>query len=217
MDGGELDTSKRSLASFAFLVATLACLGIVPFLLWLSDQRILPYQQEWGWVRARQETLPLALLRRYSDSQVTLDRRGCEFMCPVYRVTINGSGKVDFDGFRYVCSRGHHTAQIDPRVALDLIHDLHVGGILEVAWETDPRWVDASTAVIAFRSGRAARTVEHYHGDHAAPRMLREMELAIDEAAGTNRWGRVYERHQFWCRKSDGSLQPAPPEWDRTD
>jgi len=219
VDTGEPGLAKLSAESFAILVASLACLVAVPFLLWLADQHILPYREEAGWTRARQSLISMEGAKwfadsRFADSEVTLERsdRGCEFMCPTYRVTISGSGRVDFEGYRYVCARGRQTAQIDPRLAVDLLADMYVGGFFELDWKTDPRWVDASTATMQLTFGPRSRAIDHYHGDVAAPRLLRDMELAIDEVAGTARWRRVYDRHQFWCRQPDGSLQPLSAE-----
>src|SRR4051812_36627506 len=47
-------------------------------------------------------------------SSVTFERTPCYGMCPVYRVSVNGSGSVAFEGIRNVDSVGTFTRQLDP-------------------------------------------------------------------------------------------------------
>jgi len=130
-----------------------------------------------------------------ADSRVTLERRPCFGFCPVYTVTITGSGAVTFDGERHVDSTGVHTHTIPADSARALIASIIDAGFFDL----DDRYTmdakgcaayhtDAPTVILAVETGAGAKTVEHDYGCNGAPAVLRQLQERVDSVAGVRRW-----------------------------
>jgi hypothetical protein len=195
-----------SFGAYSLLLASLVLLGTPALFFWLADERILPWRDERAWIAAREELVPPSAVRaEFDTARVELERR-CYELCPWYRVTIWGSGLIEFEGFRRTCAPGTHTARIDPRLAIDLILDLHVSRFRELWWEPDHSITDASTAIIRFNLLALSQFHEHYLGDRNAPRVLHDMERTIDEVAGSARWLPRREGMKWFCIAQPGTL-----------
>lgn len=141
-----------------------------------------------------------------TDTAITLERSACFGNCPDYRVTVHGDGLVEFDtGNAYfagtaapvhlaynsynVLIPGHHTAHVDPATVARLIErfrDAHFWGLKK---EYVYGATDNSTQVLTMRIGNASKTVTDYIGTQAGmPQAVRDLEEAVDGAAGTARW-----------------------------
>ena len=126
---------------------------------------------------------------------VTLERGPCFGTCPVYRVSLEGNGKVDFTGTRFVTRVGTDTTRVTPEEVGRLVDSLDAVGYFALADEyllNSPACgryaTDAPTATISVRSGGRSKTVRHDHGCAGAPEALGGMERLIDSVAGTARW-----------------------------
>src|SRR4051812_20510121 len=126
---------------------------------------------------------------------VTLERGPCFGTCPVYRVSLEGNGKVDYAGTRFVTRVGSDTARVTPDEVGRLVDSLDAAGYFALADEyvsNSPACgryaTDAPTATISVRSGGRSKSVRHDHGCVGAPKALGGMERLIDSVAGTARW-----------------------------
>lgn len=205
---------------FLALIATLVSLAMPPAFLTLAEMRVLPWKAELGWIRARGSVLSAEHYRagagRFDGAWVTMERGRCFGFCPHYRVTVWSTGRVEFDGLEFVCAKGVHTVLIEPRIAADLINDMHVGGFFFKEWREDFAITDNSTVIVEMQLLGLNRRIEHYLGDVAAPRVLREMEDAIDEVAGTQRWLPSYDRtiRERVCIDEQGRKSRLRRPWD---
>ena len=123
MDIGKLPLSEtgRHRSTWFAVVATLACLGAVPALWYLADEGILPWtrsEARWNQLRAATPGGPVGV---DATSSISLRRTGCFGWCPIYRVTIHASGRVDYLGEHYVCDVGPRTVLVDRAAAAKLI------------------------------------------------------------------------------------------------
>jgi hypothetical protein len=133
---------------------------------------------------------------------MTLERTPCFGACPEYTVAVHGDGRVVYEGRRYVRVVGRQEAQIERgRVEdlLDYFYDKQFFALqaeyLEYrrpcisddgTVEECSEWVsDLPTQIVTFQAGDYFKRVEDYWH---APDGLRELEQAIDEVAGTDRW-----------------------------
>lgn len=205
---GYLTLSARS---YIALLASLAFLGTPALFFWVADQQILPWRDEASWIRARKDVAEWdpRIGEFLSTASIELERR-CFEACAEYRVTVWGSGRVVFEGLRRTCAPGIHTVHIEQRLAVDLIADLHVSRFRELWWEPNPAISDASTAIIRFSLLVPPTVHEHYLGDVNAPRVLFDMERAIDEVTGTARWLPQRESGLRLCVAQDGTRRPPP-------
>ena len=139
---------------------------------------------------------PSTAVAEGSDSTlITLERAPCYGTCPVYTVTISGSGAVRFVGTRFTTQIGEVAAEI-PRARVDsLVAELRAGGYFELADAYMPDApacglyaTDSPTVVTSVLSGGVRKEIRHDHGCSGAPPALGGLERRIDEVAGTSRW-----------------------------
>jgi hypothetical protein len=201
-----------SMRAYVAMLASLVLIGTPPLFFWLAEQHVLPWRDEASWIRARERVAELnnpGVVALLSRASIELERR-CFGACPDYRVTVWGTGLVVFEGLRYTCAPGIHTARIDQRLAIDLITDLHVSRFRELWWEPNRAISDAPTAIIRFSLLVPPTVQEHYLGDVNAPRVLFDMERTIDEVADTRRWLPQDEKGVRLCISEDGTHRTPP-------
>ena len=136
--------------------------------------------------------------------RITLQRTPCYGPCPVYRVTVSGTGEVEYFGEAHVDKSGAHRWRISWRRLQRLAEAFERARYsrLEDSY-TSREFTDAPGCLtsIEYEDG-SSRSVDHYHGDPAAPTALTELEDEIDRILGVER----YTEPDF----------PYPPERDHT-
>jgi hypothetical protein len=141
-----------------------------------------------------------------AETSITLERSACYGTCPDYRVTVHGDGLVQFDTsddhFRGTAAEVHleynghnvllpgpHTARIDPAVVAKLLDRFQAAHFFGLKNEYSYGATDASTQMVTVRVGNASKSVTDYIGTMAGmPQEVRDLEDAVDAAAGTARW-----------------------------
>jgi uncharacterized protein DUF6438 len=133
--------------------------------------------------------------RADSTVRITLERGPCFGTCPVYSVTLDGSGAVLFEGRRFVADTGISTGSV-PRARIDsLVAELTAGGYFDLADRYiagEPGCVqyatDLPSVITEVRAGGRSKRIEHDHGCMEAPKALTVLEGRIDSVAGVSRW-----------------------------
>jgi hypothetical protein len=174
--------------------ALVLLLGLAAVLSDLSEAAEYPYQ-----------TIPATLAGPLDDSTViSLQRGPCFGNCPEYTVTVWGSGRVEFDGRRFVCAKGRHTAHASPNEVRALVETMLEFGYLDLYWK--PKSVPTLSNIVVSSLNHRGRVnrIEHFTGDLAAPRALTRFEDQIDTVAGTWRWLAEEEDDRRVCRLEDG-------------
>lgn len=121
-----------------------------------------------------------------SDVTITMRRTACFGMCPVYTVTIYGSGKIEFRGDNFVAKEGLHTDSIPPAEVNRLVHAFHEKKFFSMNDRYENRHVtDLPSTTTAFESGKDSKSVYNYYG---APAELKDLEKMIDSVAHTAQW-----------------------------
>src|ERR687894_241291 len=123
-------------------------------------------------------------------SKVTLERTPCQGPCPVYRVTVFGSGDVRYFGEAHVARTGAHRWKISGRRLERLAEAFERARYsrLEDRY-TDREFAGAPGCMtsVEYEDG-GSKSVEHYHGDPSAPDALTELEDEIDRILGVERY-----------------------------
>lgn len=129
-----------------------------------------------------------------ADTIIKLERTACFGECPVYEVTIDGRGNVTYVGRKFVRIEGRRTARIPvARVAalLDMANEI---GFFDLRDKyrtvrnpdgSETFVTDLPTTIVTITRAGATKRVEDYYG---APDSLHDLELEIDNAAGTSGW-----------------------------
>jgi uncharacterized protein DUF6438 len=129
--------------------------------------------------------------------RVSLERRPCFGTCPVYTVTLDGSGAVRFEGRKFVKDTGTSVGTVPPDRVDSLLAELEAAGYFSFADRyargepTCPRYAsDLPIIITEVRIGSRLKRIEHNRGCADAPERLSLLENRIDEVAGTERWVR---------------------------
>lgn len=126
---------------------------------------------------------------------VTLERMPCFGTCPVYQVSISGSGLVRFVGKQHTAQEGEAVARIPAARVDSLLRELDRGGYFELADSyvmgspaCGQYATDSPTVITSVASDGQRKTIRHDYGCSAAPRELSRLERLVDDVAGTARW-----------------------------
>ena len=126
-------------------------------------------------------------MRARKIRRITLERGPCFGPCPVYRVTVNSEGKVEWFGEAFVASLGPDTWEI-PLDSVAALEDALARTDFEKLGDkcTDYSVTDMSSVRISvvFDDG-TTKTIEDYHGDFSVPRELTLLEHRIDRILRT--------------------------------
>ena len=126
---------------------------------------------------------------------VSLERQPCFGTCPVYTVTIDGSGAVRFEGRRFVADTGVFISAIPPARVDSLLAELEAAGYFGFADRYTPgapvcehAATDLPTVITEVHLRDRAKRIEHYYGCAGAPAILDSLERRIDAVGGVARW-----------------------------
>lgn len=124
-----------------------------------------------------------------SGFSMQLSRSGCYGTCPSYSVVIHGDGKVEFHGKHYVAIPGDYQARITPEAASQLLERFRAAGFFELKDTYRAGVTDNPTYCLELVIGAKKKTIVDYVGTWVGmPESITELENAVDEAAGTDRW-----------------------------
>jgi Domain of unknown function (DUF6438) len=162
--------------------------------------------------------------KEISPSQlvVTMERGTCFGSCPSYRVTIHGTGEVEYEGLNCVVTLGVERGTVSRELALDLVNDLlrahffdapseyvvldqirNSDGRLEVG---GPYVSDGPSTYLQLRLGRhenRVRLYNHYPDD------LKAITEKIDGAVNIEQWIGSYCERRLMPNACPG---PEAPE-----
>jgi hypothetical protein len=127
--------------------------------------------------------------------RIRLERGPCFGTCPVYSVTLEGSGAVLFEGRRFVADTGISTGHVPPARVDGLVAELIAGGYFDFADRyragepgCERYATDLPSVTTEVRAGGRRKRIEHDHGCVEAPEALAVLEGRIDSVAGVARW-----------------------------
>ena len=124
-----------------------------------------------------------------------LERGPCHGRCPVYRVSVYGSGRVIFVGKQWVDSMGTRTHMVKPAAVRGLINAIgatpfsSVDTAFTMGSKSCGQYVpDLPLATLSAKVDGAMRRVYRDSGCDKAPRFLRALEAKVDTVARTAVW-----------------------------
>ena len=124
---------------------------------------------------------------------VTLRRTACYGTCPVYAVTIHGSGLVEYLGEIHVDIPGAQTGRIPPEKLIDLLRDFECIHFFDLQDKYSESCTDQPTTIISILVDGKTKEVSNYFGGCEGAKSGPQVHLAklaeqIDKVAGTGRW-----------------------------
>ncbi len=121
---------------------------------------------------------------------VALQRTQGDGPCPVYRVTVFGSGEVEYFGEAHVARAGAHRWKISGRRLERLAEAFERARYSRLEDRYASREFAGAPGCLTsveYEDG-SSKSVEHYHGDPAAPDTLTDLEDEIDRILGVERY-----------------------------
>ncbi len=122
------------------------------------------------------------------DIRISLERHACFGRCPVYRLEIDETGKVVYEGLGFVKTNGRQEATISPRDVQALAKEIEDAGYFGFRPNYPPDATDHPIVVTSVTIDGKTSRVEHNLGSRSAPAALEPLYRRIDEVAGTDRW-----------------------------
>jgi hypothetical protein len=121
--------------------------------------------------------------------KIELSRSVCYGRCPAYSVTIREDGSVHFNGEKYVLISGEQDARIVPDAVMELVRQFERAKFFAADDKYIAEVTDNPTYTLTLTVGGKKKTVTDYVGEQVGmPLVITDLENAVDEAAGTERW-----------------------------
>ena len=126
-----------------------------------------------------------------AGTRITLVRSLCFGFCPDYTVTINGDGRVEYEGRRFVRVKGRQTGTASRDEVANLLAQFERAHFFDLRDEYRAQITDIPTYTIEFvHNGRTKRVVDYGGPGAGMPEAVRDLENAIDRVANTAQWTR---------------------------
>jgi len=127
----------------------------------------------------------------------TLERTACFGTCPVYKVAIFRDGTVEYEGERFVKTKGRATGHIGAKQLAELQELFQQSGYLQFNDSYERQDVtDLPYAFTSYSPAGQTKSVRHYLGDFSAPRALFAVEEGIDRIVNIEQWIGTPEERQ---------------------
>jgi hypothetical protein len=121
--------------------------------------------------------------------KIELSRTVCFGRCPAYSVTIQGDGRILFNGESFVAIPGKHDAQISSEAVSALVRRFEKARFFEAGDKYVATVTDNPTYTLTLTVGGKTKSVTDYVGEQVGmPLVITDLENAVDEVAGTERW-----------------------------
>jgi hypothetical protein len=122
--------------------------------------------------------------------RIALQRTTCYGSCPGYKVSISGTGEVQWEGGNYaVAIPGIHHATLPPKSIDDLIDAIQASRMLDARDEYRAGWTDNPTYTVTVDLNGLHKQVVDYIGIIVGmPTSIRDLEDTVDRIAGADKW-----------------------------
>ena len=139
-------------------------------------------------------------IKDWSSLTIRLERWGCYGTCAVYKVEIRGDGSVNYDGVDNVVVTGKHHNRISQAALRDLVAQFRKADFFALDDEYSPGAAarkiganaivnDAPTYIVSIAFGGRSKKIEDTLGSESGmPKVVSELQNAVDLTAGTERW-----------------------------
>ena len=119
---------------------------------------------------------------------IVMERGPCFGRCPVYRLELNDSGTVVFEGRGFVAARGRQETTVAPADVQALAREIESAGFFDLRGNYPPDVTDHATVVTTVTIDGRSKRVEHNLGARSAPAALEALYRRIDEVARATEW-----------------------------
>jgi len=130
-------------------------------------------------------------IKDWNSLHITMSRTACFGTCPIYDVDIAGDGTVHFNGVHFTSTTGAQTASISRDAVTALFDKFRRADFFWLYPEYAAQVTDLPSCILKLTFDGKEMTVRDYAGEMVGmPAAVRELELAVDQTAQTERWVR---------------------------
>jgi hypothetical protein len=140
-------------------------------------------------------TLEPAPAPDYSDLVITLQRTACFGTCPIYKLTVYGDGRVEYEGGQFVAVEGAQTATITIDQVKALVTAFEQADYFNLPDNYTAPATDLPTTITSVTFNGQTKTIENYGGcfgevagTDKAPQALCDFEVLIDTVTNSAQW-----------------------------
>lgn len=120
---------------------------------------------------------------------IKLERTACFGGCPDYSLTINGDGKVTYEGKQFVKITGTRETTINMESIYQILAEFEEAEYFSLKDSyTGFGKSDMPHANTSISLGNRTKSIKHYLGDQNAPKKLIDLENKIDEIVNSAQW-----------------------------
>lgn len=122
------------------------------------------------------------------DVRITLERGACFGPCPMYRLELDGSGRVRYEGRSFVRDSGVREDTVSADTVRALATEMERAGYFAFEEKYPPDATDHATVITSLTIDGRTRRIEHNLGSRSAPAGLEALYARIDEVARSAKW-----------------------------
>lgn len=130
----------------------------------------------------------------YSSLVITLERTVCFGFCPIYRLTVYGDGRVEYEGDRNVDVEGLQTSTLTPEQVQELVDAYQAADYFNLKDDYTAPVTDLPSTITSVTIEGQTKVITNYGGcmefDAAekAPQALCDFEAKIDSVTNSAQW-----------------------------
>jgi hypothetical protein len=126
---------------------------------------------------------------KFENSKIVMKKTECYGTCPVYQITISGTGKALYEGKRHVKKIGKFEKQLSSQETKRLFQAYVASNFTDFREEYDDKeLMDLPTTYLTFVHRGFSKTIKDYVN---APPELKKLEKMVEEVADSEGWTEV--------------------------
>jgi hypothetical protein len=126
-----------------------------------------------------------ASLHKFEKSQIVMKKTECYGTCPVYKITLLGTGKAMYEGIKHVKKVGKFEKQLSAQETEKIFTAFEASNFTDFKEIYTEPVTDVSTTFITFVHRGFSKTIEDYYN---APQELKKLEKMVEEVANSEGW-----------------------------
>ena len=131
---------------------------------------------------------------------IAMERTPCFGSCPIYRLELDSSGKVVYEGRGFVKERGRRETTIPAADVQALAKEIEAAGFFTLRDNYPPAATDHASVITSVTIDGKSKRIEHNLSASKAPAVLEGLYRRIDDVARSKQW------------VGEGSQPPRPGE-----
>jgi hypothetical protein len=126
---------------------------------------------------------------RFAKSEISLEKTECYGTCPVYSITIYGTGKVLYEGKRFVKKEGKYEKQLSQRQTSKIFNAFECASFFDFNSEYTAGISDLPTTYVTFQHRGFKKKITDYYG---GPDELKKLEKMVEDIAMSDEgWSKI--------------------------